>query len=89
MNSGHTKHELCIHSADVTEYLHSIMFLRNDVRNGNSEGILTGIHKFSTLFYVRRHPQYQRIIAVNKYILGMMPDTEGEITEIICQKQDK
>ena len=69
-------------------YLHSIMLLRNGVHNGNSEGISTGIHKFSTLFYVRRHPQYQIIVAVNTYILGMMPDTvKGKLLNSFAQSR--
>lgn len=54
------------------------MLLCNGVRKGNGEAIMTGVSKFSSLFYVRRHPQYQRIMAVHKYILGLMPKSIKE-----------
>ena len=50
------------------------MLFRNGCRKGNSEAIISGRKKLSTLFYTRHHPRYQRIMALIEYVESLMPE---------------
>ena len=61
-------------------FLPSLMLFRVGCRRGNSNAIVAGRDKLSLLFYARKHPRYQRIMAVNKLIELKMP---AELNHIV------
>ena len=57
----------------VFAFLHAMMLYQAGVRNCNSDAAKSGKAKLAKLFYIRNHPRYQHILAVDKLWHAMMP----------------
>eukprot|EP00111_Clytia_hemisphaerica_P014328 TCONS_00042193-protein len=63
----------------ILTYLFSLMFYRVSVRRNYCEGVLFAMEKLSTLFFVRNHPIYQKIVHYNRLVMAQMPFEVKEV----------
>ena len=61
--------------------LHAMMLFRIGIRNGNAHAANAGKRRVATLFYARNHPNYQRIMALDKFWNVMMPEKVKKAVE--------
>ena len=57
----------------IFTFLQAVMFFRCGVRNCDAEAVQVATDKLSALFFGRNHPNYKRIMSVDKYVRTMMP----------------
>ena len=58
----------------ILTYLLVISFFRQAVRNNNPNALLVGQKKFSSIFFARNHPLYQKITTYALYLPCVMPN---------------